>query len=187
MSTANGSIELTSILPGAVFGPILTAEDTASVEIIRRLLQGRPPAVPRLGFWVVDVRDLADLHVRAMTSPEAAGQRFIAAGDFMWMEDIARTLRSKLGSHAAKTPTRRLPDFVVRLMLPFMPHLRTLAPLLGRKFALTPEKARRVLGFSPRPATTTVIDCAESLIGGTVTRVPSTAIRRATQSADQSS
>ncbi|HTF42877.1 MAG TPA: hypothetical protein VK641_03205, partial [Terriglobales bacterium] len=160
-----GSTELTSILPGAVFGPILMAENSGSVEIIRRLLKGRPGAVPRLGFWVVDVRDLADLHIRAMTAPEAAGQRFLAAGDFLWMEEIARTLRSKLGSRAAKTPTRRLPDFMVRLMLPFMPRLRPLAPLLGRKFALTPEKARRVLGFSPRPATTTVIDCAESLIG----------------------
>ena len=114
---------------------------------------------------MVDVRDLADLHIRAMTTPEAAGQRFLAAGEFLWMEEIARTLRSKLGSRAAKTPTRRLPDFVVRLLLPFMPQLRPLAPLLGRKFALTPEKARRVLGFSPRPATTTVVDCAESLIG----------------------
>ena len=164
MSTANGSTELTCILPGAVFGPILTAENSGSVEIIRRLLEGRPGAVPRLGFWIVDVRDLADLHIRAMTAPEAAGQRFLATGDFLWMEDIARALRSKLGSRAAKTPSRRLPDFVVRLLLPFMPQLRPLAPLLGRKFALTPEKARRVLGFSPRPATTTVVDCAESLI-----------------------
>jgi nucleoside-diphosphate-sugar epimerase len=165
MGDPAGFTQLVTILPGAVFGPILTTQNSGSVQIIQRLLQGRPAAVPRLGFWVVDVRDLADLHIRAMTSPEAAGQRFIAAGDYMWMEDIATTLRSTLGNRAAKTPTRRLPDFVVRLMLPFMPQVRTLAPLLGRKFALTSEKARRVLGFSPRPATTTVVDCAQSLIG----------------------
>lgn len=161
MSTAK--TEFTTILPGAVFGPILTPENSGSADIIRRMLQGKPPAIPRLGFWVVDVRDLAELHVRAMISPKAAGQRFIAAGDFMWMEEIAKTLRSGLGTRAAKTPTRRLPDFVVRLWLPFMPKLRTLAPLLGRKFELTSGQARQVLGFAPRPAATTVMDWAESL------------------------
>ena len=146
---------------------ILTKENLGSVQIIQGLLQGRPRAIPRLGFWVVDVRDLADLHVRAMISPKAAGQRFIAAGDFMWMEDIAETLRLRLGNRAAGTPTRRLPNFIVRLLLPFMPHLKGLAPMLGRKFPLTSEKSRRVLGFSPRPATTTINDCAESLVCGT--------------------
>jgi nucleoside-diphosphate-sugar epimerase len=147
-----------------VFGPILAVENLGSVQIIQDLLQGRPPAVPRLGFWVVDVRDLADLHIPAMTSPEAAGQRFIAAGDFMWMEDIAKTLRPSLGTRASKVPTRRLPNFIVRLMLPFALRFKTLAPLLGRQFLLTSEKARRVLGFSPHPATTTIVDCAESLL-----------------------
>lgn len=164
MGEAAGTTELATVLPGAVFGPILAAENLGSVGIIDGLLRGRPAALPRLGFWVVDVRDLADLHIRAMTSPDAAGERFIAAGDFMWMEDIARTLRAKLGSRAAKVPTRRLPTFIVRLLLPFVPHLRALAPLLGRRYALTSEKARRVLGFSPRPAATTVVDCAESLL-----------------------
>jgi nucleoside-diphosphate-sugar epimerase len=166
MSTTTGSTQFTTILPGAVFGPILAAQNLGSVQIIQDLLHGRPAAVPRLGFWVVDVRDLADLHIRAMISLEAAGQRFIAAGDFMWMEDIAKTLRARLGERASKVPTRRLPNFIVRVMLPFMPRFKTLAPLLGRKFLLTSEKARRVLGFSPHPATTTVIDCAESLLNG---------------------
>lgn len=164
MNSSGGSTELTTILPGAVFGPILTPDNRGSVDIIRRLLAGKPAAVPRLGFWVVDVRDLADLHIRAMTAPEAAGQRFIAAGNFLWMEDIARTLRAALGPRAAKAPTRRLPDFIVRLLLPFMPHLKSLAPLLGRAFPLTSDKARRVLGFSPRPVDATIVDCAESLL-----------------------
>lgn len=160
-----GPTTLTTILPGAVFGPVLTKENLGSVQIIHRLLEGRPAGIPRLGFWVVDVRDLADLHIRAMAAPEAAGQRFIAAGDFMWMEDIATTLRSKLGSRANKVPTRRLPDFVVRFLSLFIPLLATLAPSLGRRNSLTSAKARRALGFSPRPAATTVIDCAESLAG----------------------
>ena len=156
--------QLTTILPGAVFGPILSTENLGSVQIIQGMLNGRPPVLPRLGFWVVDVRDLADLHIRAMTAVSAAGQRFIAAGEFMWMEDIAKTLRAQLGERGAKAPTRRLPDFVVRLLLPFAPNLRSLAPLLGRKFAVTTLKARQVLSFAPRPATATIVDCARSLL-----------------------
>jgi dihydroflavonol-4-reductase len=164
-----GPTTLTTILPSAVFGPVLTKENLGSVQIIQRLLEGRPPpGIPRLGFHVVDVRDLAELHIRAMISPEAAGQRFIAAGDFMWMKEIARTLRSSLGKQASKVPTRGLPDFVVRFLSLFIPQLRMLTPDLGRRNSLTSEKARRMLGFLPRPATTTVVDCAESLVGGNV-------------------
>jgi nucleoside-diphosphate-sugar epimerase len=159
-----GPTTLTTILPGAVFGPVLTKEKLGSVQIIQRLLDGRPAGIPRLGFTVVDVRDLAELHVRAMTSPEAAGQRFLAAGDFVWMSEIAAALRAKLGDRAGQVPTRDLPDFVVRLLSLFVPQLRMLTPDLGRRNPLTSEKARRVLGFSPRPATTTVVDCAESLL-----------------------
>ena len=164
MGREGAATQLTTILPGAVFGPILTAENLGSVQIIQGMLKGKPGALPRLGFWIVDVRDLADLHIRAMTAAAAAGQRFIAAGEYMWMEDIARTLRKELGAAAAKTPTRRLPDFVVRMLLPFAPNLRSLAPLLGRRFPLTSDKARQTLGFAPRPAAMTVVDCARSLL-----------------------
>jgi dihydroflavonol-4-reductase len=109
------------------------------------------------------VRDLADLHIRAMTAPEAAGERFIAVGEFRWMADIARTLRSKLGDRAAKVPTRTLPDRVVRVLAWFVPPLRTLTPLLGRELTFSSAKARRVLAFLPRPADTTIVDCANSL------------------------
>lgn len=95
---------LTTILPGAVFGPIRDAENLGSAQIIQGLLRGRPGVLPRLGFWIVDVRDLADLHVRALTAAGAAGQRFIAAGEFMWMEDIAKTLRAQLGEAGARYP-----------------------------------------------------------------------------------
>ncbi|MDR6874455.1 nucleoside-diphosphate-sugar epimerase [Bosea sp. BE125] len=164
MAQTAGPTELTTILPGAVFGPVLARENAGSVQIIQGLLAGRPSALPKLGFWIVDVRDLADLHIRAMTAPEARGQRFIAASDFMWMEDMAKTLRAELGDRAIKVPHRVLPNVVVRLLLPFMAQLRSLAPLLGRRFPLTAEKARRMLGFSPRPAAVTVIDCAMSLL-----------------------
>lgn len=168
MLGAGRPTEFTTILPGAVFGPILTPDNLSSVQIIDGLLQGRPAFLPRLGFWIVDVRDLADLHIRAMTSPKAAGERFIAAGDFLWMEDMAAALRAKLGLRAAKVPTRRLPTLIAKPMFAMTPGLRSFAPLLGRKYSLTSEKARTVLDFAPRPATRTIVDCAESLIGGNV-------------------
>ena len=160
----DGPTTLTTILPGAVFGPVLAADTVGSVQVIGRLLQGRFPAVPRLGFEVVDVRDLVDVHIRAMMSTQAAGERFIAVGEFMWMTDIAKTLRSKLGIPASKVPARTMPDFVFRLLALFEPGLRSVMPGLGRKHRHTPEKAQRVLGWRPRPAEETLIDCAKSLM-----------------------
>jgi nucleoside-diphosphate-sugar epimerase len=164
MAAHPGRMSLTTILPGAVFGPVLSRENLGSVQIVQRLLQGRPAGIPRLGFSVVDVRDLAEVHVGAMMSPEAAGQRFLATGEFLWMKDIAETLRARLGERASKVPTRTLPDFVFRLLSLFVPALRMLALDLGRRNESTSEKARRILGVSFRPAATTVVDCAESLL-----------------------
>jgi nucleoside-diphosphate-sugar epimerase len=157
-------IELVTVLPGAVFGPLLVANDAGSVQVIRALLSGRPPVIPRLGFWIVDLRDLAGLHVRAVVSPTAAGQHYIAAGDFMWMHNVARTLRSRLGARAVKVPVRALPDTFVKLLGLCIPQLKWMAPFLGRTNPLTAEKARRELGFAPRPAAETVVDRAESLL-----------------------
>jgi nucleoside-diphosphate-sugar epimerase len=162
---SDGPTTLTTILPGAVFGPILTTGNLGSVEIIARMVRGRMPGTPRIGLEVVDVRDLADIHIRAMTSPEAAGQRFLATGEFVWIHDIARTLRAELGPDGKRVSTRQLPDFVVRFAARFLdPSLREIMPSLGRRNRHSTEKARRVLGWQPRPAAETVVDCAKSLI-----------------------
>jgi nucleoside-diphosphate-sugar epimerase len=167
MKDQGGSTTLTTILPGAVFGPVLTTENPGSVQIIGRLLQGRVPANPRLGFEIVDVRDLAGLHVSAMTSAAAAGQRFIGVGEFLWMVDISRILRAQLGESASKVPTRVLPDFVLRLMSLADPALRAMTPRLGREHRHSSAKAQNVLGWHPRPAAETLVDCARSLLIGT--------------------
>jgi len=164
MARDGSTTELVTILPSAVFGPVLTKEGLGSVQMIQRLVEGRLPLIPRLGLCVVDVRDVADLHVRAMTAPKAAGQRFIASGEFMWMQDVAATLKARLGARAAKVPTRRLPDFVVSLLAPFMPEMRIVKPMLGRAHRFSFAKAQRFLDYAPRPATDTVVDCAESLL-----------------------
>ncbi len=163
MWKSGGATEFTTILPGAVFGPVLSADNLGSVRIVKDLAEGRPPRMPRLGFWVVDVRDLAAAHVRAMIEPKAAGQRFIVAGNFLWMEEMAQALREGLGADGTKVPRKRLPGWAVRLLVPFMPQLRTLAPLIGRRFEMDTGKARRVLGFNPRPAGVTLVDCARSV------------------------
>ncbi|MFI6339267.1 NAD-dependent epimerase/dehydratase family protein [Streptomyces sp. NPDC050535] len=163
MRDHEGPTTLATVLPGAVFGPLLDAANRGSVQVIERLLSGRMPGTPRIGFEVVDVRDLADIHVRAMTSPQAAGQRFIAVGDFLWMSEIAQELRGALGDAAGKVPTRKLPDFAVRLLARFDPGVRAVAPYLGRKHLHSADKARRTLSWQPRPAAETLADCARSL------------------------
>lgn len=159
---AGSDTELTTVLPGAVFGPLLTPNTSGSVGIIQRMLTGKMPGMPRIGLEIVDVRDLADLHLRAMTSPEAAGERFLGTGEFLWMRDMAHTLHDGLGRQVS---TRQLPDFAVRLAARFSdPSLREITPALGRRNRHSTEKARRVLGWHPRPARETVLDCAKSLI-----------------------
>jgi nucleoside-diphosphate-sugar epimerase len=155
---------LTTILPGAVFGPVLRRDSIGSVGIIERLLHGQPPALPRLAFNIVDVRDLADLHIRALETVEAGGERLIAMGEALWYGDVARILREGLGAAAAKVPTATMPDLVARGLATVSPQMKTMLPLLGRTQAFSTEKARRVLGFAPRPAAETVIDCARSLL-----------------------
>ncbi|NWD24608.1 NAD-dependent epimerase/dehydratase family protein [Pseudomonas yamanorum] len=160
----SGSTTLTTILPGAVFGPIMGADNLGSVQVIARLLQGRAKGNPRLGFEVVDVRDLAELHIRAMTLPEAASQRFLAVGEFLWMTQLSGLLRTELGAAANKVPTRDIPDWLLRVLARFDPLLRGLTPNLGRAHRHSAEKARHLFGWQTRPARSTVIDCARSLI-----------------------
>lgn len=164
MSDEAGAMELTTILPTAVFGPILTKEGLGSVQVIGRFLSGALPGLPKLGFNIVDVRDLAVAHVLAMTEPKAAGERIIATSNYLWFAEIAAALKAKLGDRAARVPTRRIPDFVLRLMALINPEVRALTPTLGRRHDASAAKAHRLLGWKGRPAEETVVDCAESLI-----------------------
>lgn len=172
MRAEGGTTEFTTVLPGAVFGPVLSPDQAGSVEIIGAMLAGKPRVRPKLGFWVVDVRDLADLHIKAMLSPRAAGERYLATAEFMWFRDISRVLRSRLGARAAKVPTIEMPNWLMRLLMPLQPQIRTLGPLLGRRFEVDASKARRELGFAPRPAADTIVDCAESLLKSPKTTSP---------------
>ena len=164
IDASGGQTSLATVNPALVLGPVMSGDFSDSVQVVQRLLTGKMPGLPRLGFNVVDVRDVADLHVRAMTDPKAAGQRFIAAADFEWMEDMAAILRRRLGARAAKVPTRNVPNFVVRLVALFDADLRTVTPGLGRRRDFSSKKARDLLEWRPRTAEATVVECAESLI-----------------------
>jgi dihydroflavonol-4-reductase len=154
---------LTTINPGAIIGPVLHDDVSYSLQAIQRLLDGGP-GVPRLGFSFVDVRDVADLEIRAMTAPEAAGQRFIAVTQFMWMVDAGKVLRERLGDEASKVPTRTVPDLLVRGMALFDGGIRSVVGGLGKKQEVSSEKARTTLGWSPRPIEDTIAETGETLI-----------------------
>ncbi len=164
IKAANGRTTLATVNPSLVLGPILSADFSGSVQVISRMLAGTVPGLPRLGFCFVDVRDVVELHLRAMTEPQAAGQRFIASGDFAWIADIAALLRSRLGRQAARVPTRRVPDLMVRIVGLFDKELGSVVPSLGHRRDFSSAKARSMLGWQPRPLEESVLDCAKSLI-----------------------
>ena len=165
---------LAVVNPGAIIGPVLNDDLSYSLQSIERLLKGMP-GVPRLGFSFVDVRDVADLEIRAMTAPEAGGQRFIAVTKFLWFEEAARILRDRLGDGASKVPTRTIPDFVVRGMALFDGGIRSVVGGLGKRTELSSEKARTTLGWSPRPIQDTIAETGESLLDHGVVASPAAA------------
>ena len=160
-----GSLELSVINPVAVFGPLLGPDYSASILLVQRMMDGAMPGAPQLYFGAVDVRDVADLHIRAMTHPAAKGERFLAvAGDFMSMLDIAKILKARMGATAKRVPTRQLPNWLVRLAALRDPAIKLILPELGKKKNATNEKARRLLGWAPRSNEESIVATAESLV-----------------------
>jgi nucleoside-diphosphate-sugar epimerase len=158
-------MELSVVNPTAVLGPMLGDDDPPSLRTISGMLSGALPVCPPFGTGWVDVRDVADLHLRAMTDPAATGERFLAiAGPSLRVVQIARILRDRLGERAAKVPTREMPLFVARAMGAVNPALKALRPQLGHDFPATGAKAERVLGWRPRPIEDTVAETAESIL-----------------------
>jgi nucleoside-diphosphate-sugar epimerase len=163
MRERGASEKLATVNPGAIIGPVLNDDRSFSLQTIERLLRGIP-GLPRIGFSFVDVRDVADLEIRAMTAPEAGGERFVAVTTFQWMEEIAAVLRDRMGEAAAKVPSRTIPNFVVRGMGIFDPSVRSIVGQLGRKTEASSEKAKASLGWTPRPIDETIVECAQSLL-----------------------
>ena len=160
-----GGLELAVVNPVAVFGPVLGPDYATSILLVQKLLDGALPGVPRISFGLVDVRDVADLHLRAMTNPAAKGERFLAVtGDFLWILEIAKILKARMGEAGKRVPTRELPDWMVKLARFKESAVRQIIPELGKMKNATSEKAEKLLGWSPRPREDTIVATAESLV-----------------------
>jgi dihydroflavonol-4-reductase len=157
-------LELAVVNPVLVLGPVLGPDTSPSILFISRLLDGSLPGCPDLSFGVVDVRDVANLHLRAMIAPAARSERFLAtAGDFVSVREIAGILKDGLGAAARKVSTRRLPSWLVRMAGLFDPQVRGILPELGKHKNASNEKARRLLGWTPRSPRDAILATALSL------------------------
>jgi dihydroflavonol-4-reductase len=158
------ALELAVVNPVAVFGPVLGPDYSTSIQLVKRMLDGRMPGCPELYFGVVDVRDVAELHLLAMTHPAARGERFLAlAGDFMSLREIAQVLKSRLGAAGGRVNTRQLPNWLLRGAGWFHPLVREILPELGKRKAGSNAKARRMLGWQPRSNEQAILATAQSL------------------------
>ncbi|MEQ8412193.1 MAG: NAD-dependent epimerase/dehydratase family protein [Erythrobacter sp.] len=155
-----------SINPVAVLGPVYDDDLSTSIELVRKLLTGEIPALPDAGFGIVDVRDVALAHVRALDAPAEAVRdgRFAVSDRFLWMRDIAAVLRERVPDLSAKVPTRRLPSTIVKLLAPFMADIRQVKTELGRHRDVSGAHAREVLGIDYISAADSIEATARSLV-----------------------
>jgi dihydroflavonol-4-reductase len=159
------SMELSVVNPTGVYGPVLDADTSHSVQPVIQMMNGLMKACPKLTFGYVDVRDVADLHIKAMLSPEAKGERFIAvSGASLSFLDIAKILRKNLGEKALKVPTKEIPNWIIRLTGLFSNKFDMILPHLGHVKSASNEKAKKLLGWKPRPVEEAIVMTAKSLI-----------------------
>lgn len=158
-------MELAVVNPTGVLGPVLSDDYSHSIQNIKQMLNGQMKACPKIISGYVDVRDVADLHIKAMTMPQANGQRFIAVADNgLSLLDIANILRKNLGEKATNVPTRELPNWLVHFLSTFTPKLKAAVPYLGMVKRASSEKAKTLLGWKPRSTEEAIVATANSLI-----------------------
>jgi nucleoside-diphosphate-sugar epimerase len=158
-------LELSVINPTGIFGPLLGSDVASSLQIIQQLMSGTLKATPQMNFGIVDVRDVAEAHLRAMEIPEAKGQRFILqAGKTLSMHEVAMILKEKMGDQAKKVPTKVMPNWLVRIAGLFNSTARTIVPQLGQIKNASSEKARTILGWKPRTNEEAIVASAESVV-----------------------
>ena len=155
-------MQLTAINPCLVLGRPLDDHYGTSLRVLERLLRGRDPMLPRVGLGIVDVTDVARMHVRAASAPGAIGQRIIGAAEFMWLADIARTLKDAYPHR--RIALRTAPDLLIRLTGIFDGTIRSIVPLLGRRQELRNTRARELLGIDFIPAAESVRATADYIM-----------------------
>lgn len=159
-----GLMELAVINPVGIVGPALSADISTSIHMMKRMIDGDTPGCPDVWFGFVDVRDVAELHIRAMTDPAARGERFLATAEhFLSVQQAAQILKERLGSAGRGVSTRRLPNWLLRFVGLFDPEVRGMVPELGKRKDATSEKAQRLLGWKPRSPGDAMLATAQSL------------------------
>ncbi|HUE99176.1 MAG TPA: NAD-dependent epimerase/dehydratase family protein, partial [Anaerolineales bacterium] len=157
-------MELVSVNPSNVFGPVLDNRQHTSTEWFGTLLRREIPGLTRTQLNLVDVRDLVEMIEKAMITPEAAGKRFIANGASIPLQEFALILDRNFASRGYRVPTRVLPDWLVRFFAIFVPKTKPVVDTLGWNYSISTEQARSVLGWQPRPYEGTIVEMTESMI-----------------------
>lgn len=157
-------LELVVCNPCLVLGPLLNDRTSLSLDTIRRLLSRQMPAVPKLGFSVVDVRDVASAHRLAIEKPEAAGSRYLLKSGHLWMQQMSVILANEFGSAGFRPPTRHLPYWLLWIVARFDATARLVLPSVGEHKKLDASKAKRELGWTPRGVDESVRETGASLI-----------------------
>ncbi|MGQ3286406.1 SDR family oxidoreductase [Sphingopyxis sp.] len=166
-----GGMEFASVNPAAVFGPLLSDDLSTSIELVKQLLEGKVPMCPDIGFGIIDVRDVADLHYRALTAPDMRDERYVCSGPFLKMIDVANLLRANLGEQARKVPKRKMPDWLLKLLALVRPELKQLVAELGNVRGGDSSHAMKTLGWTMRPPEEAILATAHSLIERGIVKV----------------
>jgi nucleoside-diphosphate-sugar epimerase len=161
---AEKRFELAVINPGFVLGPLLNADQGTSGELVRKLMAREMPACPEIGFAPVDVRDVAIAHRLAMERPGAAGNRYICAGEHLWVQDLAKILAAEFNPRGYRIPTGKLPYWLMWVIARFDKAVKLALTFVGRKELVSAAKAQRELGWKMRPIRDTVIDTGRTMI-----------------------
>ena len=171
VAAEGGDMEFASVNPAAVFGPLLSDDLSTSIELVKQLLEGKVPMCPDIGFGIIDVRDVADLHYRALTAPNIRDERYVCSGSFLKMIDVANLLRANLGEQARKVPARKMPDWLLKLLALVRPELKQLVAELGNVRGGDSSHAMKTLGWTMRTPEEAILATAHSLIERGIVKV----------------
>jgi dihydroflavonol-4-reductase len=161
---SDATLDLVTINPSLVIGPLIDPDGSASIEVVRKLLAREVPGCPKIGLNLVDVRDVAAAHIAAMTAPNAPGNRYLCTAEFMWLSQLARQLDKEFRTRGYPVPTLALPSFLVRLVALFDPLVARVVPELGRRKRYDNAAIRIDLNWRPRPLDETINATGESLL-----------------------
>jgi nucleoside-diphosphate-sugar epimerase len=163
IKTQSGGLELAVINPMAIFGPLLSNKLSSGHDLLNRMFDGSMKAIPQITLGIVDVRDVADLHIRAMVDKSASGHRFLAlSGGTLSLPEIALFIKQKMG--IKNIVTRVAPNWLVRLIALYNPAARNIVPQLGRRKNASSEKAQTILNWKPRSNEEAVTSAIESML-----------------------